>query len=424
MRAKLTSALFVAFVVLQHFQIARVGTFGLTLGVLLGVALFLICVKRTDFQAISLTWVVVVALTALAALAAPRIVSASNYFSTLGLVLVSSAILASSRAGIRSAVLQSSTFKRAVFVSLVIVTAFSVLQTLTGSLGSEALFNPWGSFQYQHQYMPYVQFNAYPRAQGFYLEPSYDAFIIGSLAVLGILLGLNRTVILVIALAGMAACQSATGLILLVILAVVMAVRSKPSSAVPVFLASILLLAALGNYLSTRLLSINSVGSSANYRLVAPLRVMEDVLTKNPLGLPLGSIYDVIQTYGLQMDGVDETVSLDNGVYVIVYYFGWIGLIACIALALWVARSFVTSKKMVRNPNNWIGAYWAAGSLLFSGGIVAVEYATVLFFILSAYNENKEPRGNDDQANRLYNHHHVQRPKRTISNAPVSGSST
>ncbi|XAS66648.1 putative colanic acid polymerase WcaD [Micrococcaceae bacterium Sec5.7] len=311
---------------------------------------------------------------------------------TLVMFLLTSLFVVTATHGLRDD-LDTTRLWGAVRLALCVVVLLSVAQAATGHLGSEALFNPFGAYQFQHQYNPHLEFVSVPRAHGFFLEPSYDAFVIGTLTVALLCRRDHFRSTLALALLGMAACQSATGLILILGIAFLIAIRSRPRISIPVTFGVALLLLSFGNYLISRLESIGNVGSSGNYRLIAPLQVLGDVLTAHPLGMPFGSIYEIISTYGLQMDGVEQTISLDNGIYVIVYYFGWIGLVAIGTLGVWALVSVFRRLRISEDREyDWIVPLWLFAALLFSGGIMAPEYGIMTWLIIVSFVESRRIR--------------------------------
>jgi len=403
------SLLLFSSVVLQHFQLATIGGFRLTVGFVLGFFLIVLVMTRLNTSRLLITWSTLLGLSALAGLFALSFASTLDFVSTLLLCLVTSFfIVAGTESSLPPATVGA--LMNGSFFALVAIVALSVSQVALGSLGSDALFNVLGPFQYQNQYDPQLAYTQIPRAQGFFLEPSYDAFVIGSLSMALITTGRRTLATLVLAFVGLGACQSATGLILFLLVTMILVLRSRPQVAVPLVGAGCLLLILVGGSLATRLSSIGDVGSSANYRLVAPLRVLTDVLTDHPFGLPLGSIYEVVARYGLVMDGAGETVSLDNGVYVLVYYFGWFGVAFLALLAMWVIGGLVSKGARDHDLNaRALVPLWLYGSLLFSGGIVAPEFGLMSWLTITAYVNSKE---------REFSGHTAASPERDNSDLP------
>ncbi|MFP7761485.1 putative colanic acid polymerase WcaD [Marisediminicola sp. LYQ85] len=385
MRAKATGALLFAAVVFQHFELFQLSSFRVTVGFLVGSCVLLVASKRIPLVRLSVTWAVLIGLSALAALLAPAFADPANYFSTLGLLLVTSGFIVLASAGLRTELVNAAEFWSWIRASLIVVVGLSVGQVITGALGSDRLFNIFGEFQFQNQYMPYLEFVTVPRAQGFFLEPSYNAFVIASLATALLCTGKAVRLTIVLALSGLAAAQSATGLLVFLAIVALIGIRSRPRTAVPIAVAALALVGVLGGSLIDRLASITDTGSSANYRLLAPLEVVADVLQSYPFGLPLGSIYDVVRTYGLTMFGVQETASLDNGIYVVIYYFGWLGLVAVLAMAAWAIANALRPLKGVNSGYEWVVPAWLLGSLIFSGGIVAPEFGIMTWIVVVAY---------------------------------------
>jgi putative colanic acid polymerase len=417
-----TAGLFAfVFVIFQHFQIVSVQGYPLTLGLFAGIVMILIVSPRNAFGPISIVWSVIVVLSAMGALASPEFSDGVSFARTLLLMLLSSAVIVSGFYSRPREFIRSPHFAKALFFALIVVVGLSVLQVLTGAMGSVALFNPFGANQYLYQYQPYLQYVAVPRAQGFYLEPSYDAFVVGTLTVCLLALGRYKIPAVALGFVGLLACQSATGLLLFVVVALVIGVRSNPR----VGLSALALLAALlwfaGPSLFNRLSSIGTASSSANYRLVAPLEVMQNILSSGPFGYPLGSISDVMATYGLQ-NGTSAGSTLDNGFYVVIFYFGWAGLIA---LGAWLVATLRYVFRAAGDQSDLVRAVplWLFSCMFFSGGIVLPEFAISLWLVISCLPQKNASNGEPyfgRHAPSQYRYRHIQRSGWLIGNSRVS----
>lgn len=369
-------------VIFQHYVVFSVAGYEVTIGFVAGLPLVLLAARRIPWRSILVVWLALVTWTCLSALFAQDVVQASDFFNTFALVMVTSAIITIGLGGLHPAVAGSRVFWRTILLALAVVALYSLAQAISGAAGVGLLFNPWGAHQYNHLYDPGLAWVEIPRAAGFYLEPSYDAFVVGSLSVALFTAGRYTLAAGVFAVVGMSATQSATGLFLLLFIGVIFALRSRPAVTIAAAGAVVVVLAVLGPYLGNRLGSITQNGSSASYRLVQPLRVVEDVLTNHPLGLPLGSIYNVVARYGLEMFGSERNISLDNGIYVIMYYFGWLGVVAMLVLAVW---AFWSAAKPRNQPHQWLVPIWLVCALLFSGGVVVPEFGIMIWLALTTF---------------------------------------
>ena len=108
--------------------------------------------------------------------------------------------------------------------------------------------------------------------------------------------------------------RSATAFIVVGILLITYMLRGRVRGLLVALCAVIPLTFFVGPYLQDRLGSTAVTGSSANFRLVAPLTVISDTLSNAPLGNFLGSSKEVMATYQL-LNGASAGASLDNGVY-------------------------------------------------------------------------------------------------------------
>lgn len=409
MRMRISVNLAVITILFQHFQILEVGGYPVTLGFLAGVGLVCALARTIPFVPVTLTAAIFMALTGITALMNVSVPS-EGYFGTMALFLVTILILGFAFGDFRSEIVGSASFANAILACLAILVALAAGQVALGTLGSDVLFNVFGEHQYLRQYDPQLGMVQFPRAHALYLEPSYAAFVIGTLGVALINFNRHRMLAVALAVTGMVACQSTIGLLLVVTIFVLIAMRSRPAVVLVMVAALVTILYFSGEYLAIRLATINQDGSSAYYRIVAPLDVLIDVLRNNPLGMTLGSVESVVGTYGLQMAGVHAT-SLDNGIYVVVFYFGWLGVVALVVGLAVMARS-VFIRLRTRSDYSWITPIWIGASLLFSGAIMAPEFAVMTWFVLVTFRLATQLNGTEvcvPQASTKYRHRHVSR---------------
>jgi len=381
------SLLTAAFVVLEHFQVAQVGDYPVTLGLFLGIALIITVSTRLPISSVIIALGIAVVPNALVQIAAPSTRDGSlAFFQTMALFVFAAFVIAQCKRGtVRSQAVPA--MLRGAFIALIVVVALCVLQVVTGARGSVQWFNPFGEHQYLYEYDPHLEFNPVPRAAGFYLEPSYAAFVIGSLAVALLAQGYRKLPVWVLAGSGLLAVRSATGLILfgVVALIVIFVGKSRLKLVALVVLAALTALAL--PYLAGRLDSTFNAGSSAYYRLIGPLQILGDTLVHFPLGHPYGSLRNTVADYGI-LNGAAAGDSLDNGFYVIVFYFGWLGLIGSIALASWALVGLGRGLR-AGSVALAIVPIWVVGSLLFSGGIMLPEYVFTLWVIFATRRQSQ-----------------------------------
>lgn len=268
--------------------------------------------------------------------------------------------------------------------SLYAIAIFSVMQSVSGALGSQVLFNPWGGMQYLYHYVPALESNSLPRAQGFYLEPSYNAFVLCTLFAIVFLAGKFNKCAALALVSGLIVTRSATATTLVITLATFALIFFGKKRSRTFTLLGLGFLV-VGPELVNRLSTITQSGSSGNYRILAPLKIVGDTLISFPLGAPLGSIYTTVQKYGF-LNGASAGASLDNGIYVIIFYLGWVGLALILASIPIVALQV---KKMSGAGTPYLGlvAPWIFGSLFFSGGVFLPEYVflTCLLSLILKY---------------------------------------
>lgn len=380
MRAFCASFLLFLFIIFQHFTLTTVLSYELTLGTVAGLLLLIFIIDRTSYCLTIITWCSLVAVSGLAVLSSGY-AAGSSYAATALLFLLTSAIICSAFGRINQGIVRSAAFKNAALVSLAVVTVLSIVQVVAANLGNASFYNPFGTRQYFHEYKHFVGLIEFPRAQGFYLEPSYNAFVIGSLGVVLLTLKWKAKRTLVLVVLGVIASQSATAIILLAGLLLISLLRASVRLRVVALITGCILMVFSGTYLLLRLQTITTEGSSAYYRIFAPVDVMIDVLTFAPIGKPFGSVEETIAGYNLFMAGVPAT-SLDNGFYVLVFYFGWLGVIAILVFLISTIRA-ITSRS-VFSERTWVARFWIFGAVSFSGAIMTPQFGLTLALIVIA----------------------------------------
>ncbi|CAN5417666.1 hypothetical protein BH10ACT10_BH10ACT10_01740 [soil metagenome] len=387
MSQRLVTFLTMCLVVGQHFQFATVAGYPATIGLVAGLVLWISVQRGLPTARGVLLSITPLLVALLAAFFTNDLFSSFEFIKTASLLTLAVVVLSTTTSRTDLEKITGPGLRQGLFLSLILVSTLSVAQAVTGARGYTLFFNPFGAHQYLHEYDPLLAYTSIPRAHGFYLEPSYDAFVLCTVAL--ILIGLNYRPRLVALLfvGGLLATQSATGLLLTGILAMILLLRAKLTSGL--FIVAGLGLATwfVGDYLRARLASASDIGSSTNYRLVAPLRLMSDTLTNAPLGHPLGSIQTIVGEYHLLL-GSERGTSLDNGVYVIVYYFSWMGVLALATCAVLAAVSAYRHRDW--RTIAWVTPIWLLGSLLFSGAVVAPEFVLMAWLTICSYHRVAE----------------------------------
>jgi putative colanic acid polymerase len=402
MRARLAAVLIFITVIFQHFQIFSLSGFPVTIGLLSGLSLLVIAGNPPKLTILAVILPSLAVISGTTGLMGADLSDFASFSRTFALIMLAATIVVSGASGSQENIISSPQVTKSLFAVLTLVVLLSVAQTISGSFGSLLLFNPFGTNQYLYNYNPHLAFNPIPRAQGFFLEPSYDAFVIGAVGAALLCTTRKTGLVAALVLAGLAACQSATGLVVFFVALFTVALRSRPSAAVGALLIALLAASVSGEYLIGRLTTITTAATSANYRLVAPLEVLGDVLKHSPLGLPLGSIERVMVSYGLQ-NGATVGSSLDNGFYVLIFYFGWIGIAG---IVVWIGASIKSMRVRISDGGaGWIAPLWLLASMFFSGGIVLPEFALMTWLVLVSYGRRKETDVKFDRAAGSERHH-------------------
>lgn len=363
--------------VFQHFQIIAAFKYPVTLGAACAYILLVALVRPFPWARLAPVLAVQAALTVLAAWWDPRHTDPLQLLRTGALLVVAttfvicglSPLAARGRGTLMGTVL---------FRALLTIVGMAVAQVAVGIAGSDALFNPFRSFQYLYQYEPWIGYGI-PRAQSFFLEPSYAALVITFLGSSLVALNYRRALSLTATVAGTVACQSATGLIVLVITLIILAATGRQSNGLGALLTATVVLVTSGGYLISRIGSASDADSSAYYRMVAPLQVLRSTLIEAPLGRPLGSVATFTSQANLQ-NGSVSGVTIDNGYFLLVFYFGWVGVIGIAAglTAVCLVATHTTTKSGV-----WPLLLWILFCPVFNGGIFLPEFAMMIWLSIT-----------------------------------------
>ena len=415
-RTTLGVAALVGSIVFLHFEFLSIGGYPLTVAPL-AIALVLRCNALKRHWPVLLVTLVVISLgtPVVTALAYRMPVNWTEYLRTYLLWFFAVAALA---LGISRPLTgrERSWLGAGCFAALVIVSTFSLMQRLLALDGSTALYNPWKSHQYLYNYDLRAHLLAL-RAPAFFLEPSFNALVITSLLFILLLLRYRVVWAFGFAILGLQCAASVSGFAILALLGLMstrILPRGRGAGMVVVRRLSILTLIALSlwishAYLTQRVSSASIVGSSTQYRLIAPLPVLQDVLGNSPLGAPLGSVQQVLPKYDL-LNGQVVGSTLDNGLYLLVYYFGWIALAMGVILGL---------RLLFDKPReNQFGVRsFVAFSLLTlanTGGIVLPEFIFLYLLVILAFRLQLKPGGVDNALSvTVYYHGDSEQPKRS-----------
>ena len=382
----------IAFFIFLHFEIGVFFGFHLTIGAVLGLFLILRLGKLKLSNTAIYMILVILSLVLITPIFNSRYFDSTDFLTSS--LLFTSALFIYSLGFIGFKEPESvNSIKKGLEISFLIIVAYSVIQLAASTIFRFFLYNPWGQFQYLYQYSPIASSIGLIRSSGFYLEPSFNAYIILALTISLIILGSHERRQLALSLLALLCTQSATGLIVWFIMAFAVVIKNRGRD----FLGFIVFigLAALvaSGYLGQRVNSIALEGSSGHYRVLSPLRILGDLLSSSFFGYPIGSVYKVVGDYQLFQFGSEFSVSLDNGLYVLIFYFGWLGLISIAAFTVWALLGGSTPSERVNLDRRTLNI-WILTSLFFSGAIFALEFSMVTWLTLATYQLQKVKQTN------------------------------
>tara|TARA_R110002020_G_scaffold89684_1_gene218978 strand:- start:3956 stop:5215 length:1260 start_codon:yes stop_codon:yes gene_type:complete len=249
-------------------------------------------------------------------------------------------------------------------------------------LGSTLTLNPFGPFAkfgpYGSYYGPVVWDSIY-RPNGFFSEPSaaawFTAICLASALVCQRVAGKRVGLTAFALVVGMLSTASLSGVVnALVILGVWVMInlpwRIKLGTGImafgSVFGAIVAVLVQTG-----RIEELFTPGTSLYVRIAMPAQLVLDIFKNYPFGLPLGQTSFIVQqSYFVRNEALAQSANLDNGLFVILVYFGLFGA----AGLLWLAHRIWRSLRR-RNPGVLVlvattlavsqsGAVWAPNYIL------------------------------------------------------------
>ena len=135
----------------------------------------------------------------------------------------------------------------------------------------------------------------------------------------------------------------------------------------------------MANYIVQRIGTLSVTGSSANFRLIAPIKAIVEILPQNIFGIPLGSLENTIFRFGF-LNGSKVGTSVDNGYLLLIIYFGLAGLILTGAILIFSVR--LANTKWRLDMRGWQMAIVPALALNFNGGIFLPDFICIMIFII------------------------------------------
>lgn len=277
-------------------------------------------------------------------------------------------------------------------IVIVVVTGLCSLQVIVGSkLGYTELYSVFG----EHLLGGAPDLRRFvgetTRAIGFYYEPSFCALVLISMITIQLLESKPKWGVVGIAAFGVVVTTSISGILSLLVLGAVYGVTSSLSShglsgrrqlftLLIVFgLVGAFTVVAYKDYVLARSFEIGRDGASIHYRLVAPMAVVKDVLLSNPTGMVFGKMEEVVSDYHL-LNGTEITETIDNGVYLLVFYFGWTAVCAFLYLTTYFGYLILLRR---RTPSLFFG-YILLG-LNFNGAVFSPEDLMLFLLVLCAF---------------------------------------
>ncbi len=128
-----------------------------------------------------------------------------------------------------------------------------------------------------------------------------------------------------------------------------------------------------------RLSEINTEGTSGYWRLIAPQKIIINAFSTTPFGVPFGQVENFVTSLGL-VHGNTIGSSIDNGMALLIFYFGVFGVGFLIYILFQIVKFTLLGnyKKLMF----WVYAFM---SLQFTGGVFLPEFTLLLVFLIYSY---------------------------------------
>lgn len=273
-------------------------------------------------------------------------------------------------------------------ITISVIGIYSIIQvTEVHILGSTSLYFPFGKFSYLNQtdVSGFVMEGSI-RANSFYLEPSFSAFVIFFLLTMYLMYPASRNrgwvSLLVSASIYMFVIGSAIGIIAvlgLVLLTILTKVRLNIISIIFILLFSLIGIYFFLTQFGSRLIEIGVEGSSGYWRLIAPLYVIASAMEQSLVGIPLGQISEFVFSLGLQ-HGQSIGSSIDNGLFVILFNFGLPALLFFCFAGLYFMVAFLKGRR-----KDVIFLWFIFIGLQFSGAVYTPEFLVAIVLVIYSY---------------------------------------
>lgn len=264
---------------------------------------------------------------------------------------------------------------------------FVIMQVIYFKMTNDiTVFSFWGDFGYaSNDYLlRAIEFGA-GKSNGPYLEPAMLGLVSFTLFV--ILIILNGSVFFWIPVFGITLLSgSASAIVGIIFTVIILAFKKQNANSkwdsmvrVGILITGGILIFILGPYLLIRFNGVYIEGSSTYYRFVAPLQVLSDILIHKPFGATFGTMEKILLRYGM-LNGVTAGKTLDNGWYLLIFFFGWPGLILFISS---IYGAIVAGIKGNQYLAVTVGFFML--SPLFTGAVFSPEFLLLQMLVLFSY---------------------------------------
>lgn len=233
----------------------------------------------------------------------------------------------------------------------------------------------------------------YFRATASYFEPSFFAFVVLSLWTVLCCSGKSRKIEDLSLVLIMLISSSLSGMLTACVLLFFKYIGYKnfisSFSKLFLFMIGAFFLIYFGDLLFYRLEELNVEGSSGYYRMVAPFFLIDWVLSERIIPIPIGSIDEYMGNIGV-MNGEEVGTSIDNGYYVVLANFSWIGVVFIFYFLFNMIAGFY--RCFLANDYNFLAYLFLLIAPLYTGAIFSSEFLFVIILVILSVRLQPKPR--------------------------------
>ncbi|KOX63234.1 hypothetical protein AA303_20450 [Pseudomonas psychrophila] len=259
---------------------------------------------------------------------------------------------------------------------------------ITGNIN---IFNLWGEYNYASQgyVTKVIEFGAM-KTTGFYFEPAFCALVMYALLTARQISAKISYIYYPLVLIAFYITGSFSGVLCALFALLTTTLfpdhTSNKNKGIKLIIGTFVFMSAfyfLADLIATRSLQVFDASTSTYYRLIAPLEIIKSVLTEHPFGMLLGVMESDIVKHSLS-NGASIGKTIDNGWYLLFYYFGWIGVF------IFASYLIIGFKLALKLRNGSIEAYqFLLLSPFFTGAVFSPEFLLLQAIVIFTFKQRQ-----------------------------------